>query len=636
MPANIPDPMRALEAALKRFDRDPMRSIAAAGGGDWDDLQAITKRLATQVYPFRIYEAATKMFQHVVRLQLANKDDSDPVECGISSVLGLISVHVSAEAKSPLEGERVRKLISDEGRDLADWFVRASNKILSDSVEPPTSVYTEFLCTFIRDNLIFIMHGKQMLREEDIFDIIIRLWVRAGTTKNKELEQSISVAISSAFGYDVFLTFGDRAHRVASQLRCTTETVIRVALHYLRREVKLIKTVLETPLPVLLDLEYAKVLGHIDFLFMLIPGVSGYSFSERNRSGEAYNNAFLEAGGLELVLDALGALLQQIHQDLDKDMPLHSQHLFFVSVLFGLLRNSLQLLSKASTITRVLDAGLVTVLVTVTPVFERLSPVGRCAIKQIILEMLLPWINFTSVLRYLKKFSPMRKLADTGILSNMMRTSALEEYWLRFSTQLHKRNSQIQRFVSARAKQIIKCENIDCEQRGPRESFQKCAGCEIRHYCSPKCQSTAWKEYDHKSYCIRAIELFKATHLPELVDLRYLSRVVFDDYHKRLIDGGMTLPPPGHGVLVDITQPLNPSAISRKQLVSFYKLKIETEDKEANYHLYLPFSCEAKGAIEGTERFNVYLRVKYSLGFQIHSFLVKADVKYGKAFPALL
>lgn len=81
---------------------------------------------------------------------------------------------------------------------------------------------------------------------------------------------------------------------------------------------------------------------------------------------------------------------------------------------------------------------------------------------------------------------------------------------------------------------------------------------------------------------------------------------------------------------------MNPTEFSRKQPVSFYKLKIETEDKEANYQLHLPFSCEAKGAIVGTKHFMVYLRVKYSLGFQIHSFLVKAHVEYGKVSTALL
>lgn len=400
------------------------------------------------------------MFQHVIRLQLANEDVTFTVDGGIPSVLGLLAARISATEKSPSEGERVHKLISDEGRDLADWFVRVSNKVLSDPVKPSTGAYLDFLCSFIRDSLSFIMVENQMLRSEDIFDIIIRIWVRAGTTKDKELEESIAVAMSSALTYEEFLSFGDRAHRVASQLRCTPETVIRVALHYLRRGVNTMKTVLASILPILTELEYAKTLGHMFFLFMLIPGVSGYAFSERNRSGETYNNAFIESSGLELVLDALGALLEQIHKDSDRGISPRIQHLRYVSVLFALLRNSLQLLSKVSTITRVLDAGLITILITVTPIFARLATYGQDAIMQIILEMLLPWMNFTTVLRHLKKFQPMKEVVDTGVLSDMMRGNALEEIWNKLATELHGRNSQILSYVSTRAKQVIKCDNV--------------------------------------------------------------------------------------------------------------------------------------------------------------------------------
>ena len=93
----------------------------------------------------------------------------------------------------------------------------------------------------------------------------------------------------------------------------------------------------------------------------------------------------------------------------------------------------------------------------------------------------------------------------------------------------------------------------------------------------------------------------------------------------------MPFPPPGYGVLFDLTQPLTPAALRRQKSITFYKLDLGAEDKEATYQLCFPSATEAKGAIKGTDRFMVYLRVKYSLGFQIHSFLVIAKVTFGKA-----
>ncbi|KAJ7059611.1 hypothetical protein C8F01DRAFT_1145100 [Mycena amicta] len=131
--------------------------------------------------------------------------------------------------------------------------------------------------------------------------------------------------------------------------------------------------------------------------------------------------------------------------------------------------------------------------------------------------------------------------------TEVFRNSRIFKAWRRFEGVLSMVGKMVMLF-RARQATLRVCDNVRCGRMGERETFRKCAGCNMRVYCSPECQRADWKEGRHRSGCDTA---------------RYTHIGIF--YHPKLATNTeiIVLPSPPKSLLQTTTLvlPVHPSDI---------------------------------------------------------------------------
>jgi len=98
-------------------------------------------------------------------------------------------------------------------------------------------------------------------------------------------------------------------------------------------------------------------------------------------------------------------------------------------------------------------------------------------------------------------------------------------------TAVRHHSKALEAFSSERKVEEISCGNSNCCLRGPRSDLRKCAGCEVIYFCSPACQTIAWREQGHKQICTSYREKREHSGISSL-DADYLARTARNDIRK--------------------------------------------------------------------------------------------------------
>ncbi len=294
---------RCMDEVEARFARDPydvsyaqvfdaldvyeafVQSIRLAQGGSWDDLMIVTRRMTGQTVDAGVYTAAVKMFARRLVEQTKCLGQSPlALDTGMTCVLGLIAVFTATYTRTMGES-KILNCIRSYSRYVADWVIRAGEIIILEG-DPDHNMVLRLdgMYTIIRGGFSLVAElEEEGLKDDRIFDLLIRLWLRAGLKKDKKLIEVVSVALSIVDG-PLLLSQGDNVLDIASRHNDSIMSVMQTAIDHFKRDMRWFQTLATTFSLPTVSVNFSTMHGHLLFLAILVSGVSWDG--PRNRSGE--------------------------------------------------------------------------------------------------------------------------------------------------------------------------------------------------------------------------------------------------------------------------------------------------------------------------------------------------------------
>nr|GAT55027.1 predicted protein [Mycena chlorophos] len=108
------------------------------------------------------------------------------------------------------------------------------------------------------------------------------------------------------------------------------------------------------------------------------------------------------------------------------------------------------------------------------------------------------------------------------------------EVWNEFKRKARWRYAIFQRFKKANnAARLVGCSNLACEKIVYRHLVKRCAGCEVRLYCSKQCQRADWREGGHRDSCRSQANPSPYDILHHPMDREFLIGVLNAEYERQ-------------------------------------------------------------------------------------------------------
>ncbi|KLO13731.1 hypothetical protein SCHPADRAFT_350635 [Schizopora paradoxa] len=144
-----------------------------------------------------------------------------------------------------------------------------------------------------------------------------------------------------------------------------------------------------------------------------------------------------------------------------------------------------------------LQAGIMTVLIDCAPLAFAFEAYDRVRIVDFLKK--LTWLTIHIPIAR-QASAELEKLERTCSVQARFNASTLDvrNAWVTFYDAILARRTILSQMQSLDSSPMA-CDN--CFRFDERANFKKCAACEMAHYCSKECQSSAWKEKGHRTQC---------------------------------------------------------------------------------------------------------------------------------------
>ncbi len=419
----------------------------------------VTRRMTGQTVDAGVYTAAVKMFARRLVEQTKCLGQSPlALDTGMTCVLGLIAVFTATYTRTMGES-KILNCIRSYSRYVADWVIRAGEIIILEG-DPDHNMVLRLdgMYTIIRGGFSLVAElEEEGLKDDRIFDLLIRLWLRAGLKKDKKLIEVVSVALSIVDG-PLLLSQGDNVLDIASRHNDSIMSVMQTAIDHFKRDMRWFQTLATTFSLPTVSVNFSTMHGHLLFLAILVSGVSWDG--PRNRSGEIFNRFFVEVEGLKVVLRAVAVIIKHVRRSGPEDTSRTEVLMEVVSRAFCLVKNSLQWGQTAAPMMQAMAAGLLKTIIKVSPVFKMLEEEAQAAVMRLLIDMLVSWTDIHSVAKQMKRLSPIKKAVESGRLVKVMRESGLKPFWSHFIDTLRARDAFYRRTQSLQNHQVVRCHNV--------------------------------------------------------------------------------------------------------------------------------------------------------------------------------
>ncbi|KAH8079436.1 hypothetical protein BXZ70DRAFT_996345 [Cristinia sonorae] len=163
---------------------------------------------------------------------------------------------------------------------------------------------------------------------------------------------------------------------------------------------------------------------------------------------------------------------------------------------FGYLRNCLESSDGFTWVSQSVGAGLLPAFCDCSPLFKRLDPEDLNLVTDIIDSILPRYLVYRSVIDAVDH--SMAKLSKSQ--RDRVGKSIVAKKWDAFYDLAYERKLVLLHNDVTKGRNLT-CDNIKCQKVKSKEEVRRCSACLTTFYCSKECQTTAWKEGDHKTMC---------------------------------------------------------------------------------------------------------------------------------------
>jgi len=475
--------------------------------------------------------------------------------------------------------------------------------------------------TNINFTLLAAEDGDQghLWADEESFIVAARVWLAEWTPQGNSLASKIlSACIPSCDPRSVTPRSDERRKTLldvaTSRLNLSADDIICLALARLRRA----------------DVnDLAECLGIVTFL---IGGTNPDNSSEI----QSIQRAFERHRGASVLLRSLNKILKSWDFDLKepnsshvdmKHMPLLSRCL--KALLLGLAQaRSLVPLKQA------LNRDLIRLLACCSTqcVYSHLTPSDKDIITSILLTVLgeaffirhMVQMANRAVAKYQNSMG--RAELDEYTLSGVfpsLKTADNRDVWEKFFRRLHHQISSFQTIARERREEIHACGNPSCNVRETKSELYRCAGCYVTLFCTRKCQSIAWRGYDHKAHCSRYRNTYDTSGLSHK-NVDFLIRFAHEEARRRLCAALSQAPSPklpeNFGLFVSFT------GAFQGGLLKMHDGELASKASMLPYYPSRRNSGIGDGGEDDDDEMQTVLKITYGLGSDERSMHVKTSI----------